>query len=401
VAPADLPTAEDVMAVLRGVIDPELGSDVVDLGMARSAEVQPDASVDLTIALTTAGCPLRAQLQHDIKVRVASLPGVGDVRLHWTEMTAEQRTSAMSKARWNVAQRPEDTSVPLAAKVILIASGKGGVGKSSVTVNLAAALAATGLTVGVLDADIWGFSVPRMLGLEGRLSGATHDGRNQMVPSERQVGDGVLRVVSMGLLVDAEETALMWRGLMLNRGVQHFLQDVRWGDDLDYLLVDMPPGTGDVQMGVAKLVPRAEVIVVTTPARAAQKVAVRAVGMARKSYLRVAGVIENMSAFHCEHGETYALFGEGGGAELARDAGVPLLGTVPLEPSVSAGGDEGTPVVLGDGPAAKAFRAIADHIVEEAVPLAAMAGCSARMLDAAVAALDARDAAAGSPASGG
>jgi ATP-binding protein involved in chromosome partitioning len=401
VAPADLPTAEDVMAVLRGVIDPELGSDVVDLGMARSAEVQPDASVDLTIALTTAGCPLRAQLQHDIKVRVASLPGVGDVRLHWTEMTAEQRTSAMSKARWNVAQRPEDTSVPLAAKVILIASGKGGVGKSSVTVNLAAALAATGLTVGVLDADIWGFSVPRMLGLEGRLSGVTHDGRNQMVPSERQVGDGVLRVVSMGLLVDAEETALMWRGLMLNRGVQHFLQDVRWGDDLDYLLVDMPPGTGDVQMGVAKLVPRAEVIVVTTPARAAQKVAVRAVGMARKSYLRVAGVIENMSAFHCEHGETYALFGEGGGAELARDAGVPLLGTVPLEPSVSAGGDEGTPVVLGDGPAAKAFRAIADHIVEEAVPLAAMAGCSARMLDAAVAALDARDAAAGSPASGG
>ena len=389
------------MAVLRGVIDPELGSDVVDLGMARSAEVQPDASVDLTIALTTAGCPLRAQLQHDIKVRVASLPGVGDVRLHWTEMTAEQRTSAMSKARWNVAQRPEDTSVPLAAKVILIASGKGGVGKSSVTVNLAAALAATGLTVGVLDADIWGFSVPRMLGLEGRLSGVTHDGRNQMVPSERQVGDGVLRVVSMGLLVDAEETALMWRGLMLNRGVQHFLQDVRWGDDLDYLLVDMPPGTGDVQMGVAKLVPRAEVIVVTTPARAAQKVAVRAVGMARKSYLRVAGVIENMSAFHCEHGETYALFGEGGGAELARDAGVPLLGTVPLEPSVSAGGDEGTPVVLGDGPAAEAFRAIADHIVEEAVPLAAMAGCSARMLDAAVAALDARDAAAGSPASGG
>ncbi|HKE76131.1 MAG TPA: Mrp/NBP35 family ATP-binding protein [Acidimicrobiales bacterium] len=396
-APAELPTAEDVMAVLRGVIDPELGSDVVDLGMARSAEVQPDGSVDLTIALTTAGCPLRAQLQHDIKARVASLPGVGDVRLHWTEMTAEQRASAMSKARWNVAQRPEDTSVPLAAKVILIASGKGGVGKSSVTVNLAAALAATGLTVGVLDADIWGFSVPRMLGLEGRLSGVTHDGRNQMVPIERKVGDGVLRVVSMGLLVDAEETALMWRGLMLNRGVQHFLQDVRWGDDLDYLLVDMPPGTGDIQMGVAKLVPRAEVIVVTTPARAAQKVAVRAVGMARKSYLRVAGVVENMSAFHCEHGETYALFGEGGGAELAHDAGVPLLGTVPLEPSVSAGGDEGTPVALGDGPAAEAFRALAAHIVEEAVPPAAMAGCSARMLDAAVAALDARDAAAGSP----
>jgi ATP-binding protein involved in chromosome partitioning len=391
VAAADRPTADDVMAVLRGVIDPELGSDVVDLGMARGAEVRPDGTVDVTIALTTAGCPLRAQLQHDVKARVASLPGVGEVRLHWTEMTAEQRTTAMAKARWNVSQRDEATSVPLAAKVILIASGKGGVGKSSVTVNLAAALAARGLTVGVLDADIWGFSVPRMLGVDGRLAGVTHDGRNQMVPIERRVGDGVVRVVSMGLLVDDEETALMWRGLMLNRGVQHFLQDVRWGDDLDYLLVDMPPGTGDVQMGVAKLIPRAEAIVVTTPARAAQKVAVRAVGMARKSYLRVAGVIENMSAFLCDHGESYALFGEGGGEQLAHDAGVPLLGAIPLESSVSAGGDEGTPVALADGPAAEAFRAIADHIVEEAVPLAAMAGCSARMLDAAVAALDARD----------
>jgi len=378
--------------VLRGVIDPELGSDIVDLGMARGAEVAGDGSVEVTVALTTAGCPLRAQLQHDVVARVESLPGVSAVRLRWTEMTAEQRASAMAKARWNITQRPENTSVPLGAKVVLIASGKGGVGKSSVTVNLAAALAARGLTVGVLDADIWGFSVPRMLGVEGRLSGAAHEGKKQMVPIERRIGDGVVRVVSMGFLVDSEETPLMWRGLMLNRGVQHFLQDVRWGDDLDYLLIDMPPGTGDVQMGVAKLLPRAEVIVVTTPARAAQKVAERAVGMARKSFLRVAGVIENMSAFQCEHGGTYALFGEGGGEQLAHDAGVPLLGAVPLEPSVSAGGDTGVPVATGDGPAAEAFRAIAAHIMDEAVPLAAMAGCSARMLDAAVAALDAADA---------
>jgi ATP-binding protein involved in chromosome partitioning len=389
-----LPTGDDVMAVLRGVVDPELGSDIVDLGMARRAQVDEDGAVVVTIALTTAGCPLRAQIQQDVRVRVGSLPGVTSVRLEWTEMTDEQRSTAMAKARFNVSQRAEETSVPLAAKVILISSGKGGVGKSSVTVNLAAALAARGLTVGVLDADIWGFSVPRMLGVEGRLAGVAHEGRNRITPIERRIGDGVVRAVSMGLLVDDEETALMWRGLMLNRGVQHFLQDVHWGDDLDYLLVDMPPGTGDVQMGVAKIIPRAEVIVVTTPAKAAQKVAIRAVGMARKSYLRVAGVIENMGAFRGDHGETYALFGEGGGRQLATDAGVPLLGEVPLEPAVSAGGDEGTPVALGDGPAADAFRAIADHIVDEAVPPAAMAGCSARMLDAAVAALDARDAAA-------
>jgi ATP-binding protein involved in chromosome partitioning len=383
-----LPTPDDVLGALRGVIDPELGSDIVDLGMARSAEVLPDGSVDVTVALTTAGCPLRSQLQHDVVARIGFLPGVTDVRLHWAEMTPDQRTSAMAKARWNITQRPEETSIPLGAKVILIASGKGGVGKSSVTVNLAAALAQRGHKVGVLDADIWGFSVPRMLGVEGRLAGTTQDGRKQMLPIERPIGDGVVRVVSMGFLVDDEETALMWRGLMLNRGVQHFLQDVRWGDDLDYLLIDMPPGTGDVQMGVAKLLPRAEVIVVTTPAQAAQKVAVRVVGMARKSFLRVAGVVENMRAFRCEHGETYELFGEGGGEQLAHDAGVPLLGSVPLEPSVSAGGDAGSPVTLGDGPAADAFRAIAQRIVDEAVPLAAMAGCSARMLDAAVAALD-------------
>ena len=184
----------------------------------------------------------------------------------------------------------------------------------------------------------------------------------------------------------------MWRGLMLNRAVQHFLEDVAWGD-LDYLLIDMPPGTGDVQMGLARMLPRAEMIIVTTPAVSAQKVAIRAATMARKSYVRVAGVIENMSAFTCDHGQRYALFGTGGGATLARDAGVPLLGQVPLEPGVAAGGDAGQPVALGDGPAAEAFRAIARVIVDEAIPPVAMAGCSAHMLDAAVAALDANDAA--------
>ena len=383
-----LPTNDDIVQVLRGVVDPELGSDIVDLGMVRSADIDADGAVVVTIALTTSGCPLRAQIQRDIRARVGSLPGIVSVKLHWDEMTDGERSSAMAKARWNVAQRPEDTSVPPAATVILVASGKGGVGKSSVTVNLAAALAAKGLTVGVLDADIWGFSVPRMLGVEGRLGSVRHGDKAYIQPRERRVGPGVLRVVSMGLLVDDEETALMWRGLMLNRGVQHFLQDVWWGDDLDYLLIDMPPGTGDVQMGVAKLLPRSEVLVVTTPARAAQKVAVRVVGMARKSFLRVAGVIENMSSFRSNDGEEHALFGRGGGAELAQDAGIPLLGSIPLEPAVSAGGDDGQPVVMGAGRAAEAFRAIADRIVDEAIPPAMMAGCSARMLDAAVAALD-------------
>jgi ATP-binding protein involved in chromosome partitioning len=392
VSTPSLPTPDEVVATLRGVIDPELGSDIVELGMAKGATVEPDGNVIVTIALTTAGCPLRAQIQRDVRARVGSLPGVTHVKLDWTEMTQEEKSSAMAKARWNVAQRPEDTALAPTTKVVLVASGKGGVGKSSVTVNLAAALAATGLTVGILDADIWGFSVPRMLGVEGRLAGEERDGKKVMIPHERAVGEGVLRVVSMGFLVEDEEQALMWRGLMLNRGVTHFLQDVAWGDDLDYLFVDMPPGTGDVQMGVAKLLPRAEVIVVTTPAQGAQKVASRAVSMARKSYLRVAGVIENMSSFTCEHGTTYNLFGEGGGAELAHDAGVPLLGQVPLEPSVSTGGDNGEPVVLGEGAAADAFRAIADHILTDAIPLSEMAGCSARMLDAAVAALDKLDA---------
>ncbi|MGQ0434250.1 MAG: Mrp/NBP35 family ATP-binding protein [Microthrixaceae bacterium] len=392
-ATVTLPTADDVIAVLRGVIDPELGSDIVELGMAKSAVVEPDGNVIVTIALTTSGCPLRAQIQRDVRARVESLPGVTHVKLDWTEMTQSEKSSAMAKARWNVSQRPEDTALAATTKVVLVASGKGGVGKSSVTVNLAAAIAATGLKVGVLDADIWGFSVPRMLGVNGRLSGReSAAGKKVMVPHERVVGDGLLRIVSMGFLVEDEESALMWRGLMLNRGVTHFLQDVQWGDDLDYLFIDMPPGTGDVQMGVAKLLPRAEVLVITTPAIAAQKVATRAVSMARKSFLRVAGVIENMSSFTCDHGTTYALFGEGGGAALAADAGVPLLGQVPLETSVATGGDEGEPVVLlGDGPAAQAFRAIADRILTEAIPPVEMAGCSARMLDAAVAALDALD----------
>jgi ATP-binding protein involved in chromosome partitioning len=384
-----------VFALLRGVIDPELGSDIVDLGMAKAVEVSPAGVVTVTVALTTSGCPLRAQIQKDVRARIGSLPGVAKVKLNWTELTAEEKADTMSRARLNAAANAPDTEIPATTRVICVASGKGGVGKSSVTVNLAAALAARGLTVGVLDADIWGFSVPRMLGVEGRLGGEvvtgdTADADRKIVPHTKQVGDGLLRVVSMGLLVDDEETALMWRGLMLNRAVQHFLEDVRWGA-MDYLVIDMPPGTGDVQMGLARMLPRAELIVVTTPSTSAQKVAVRAVNMARRSHLRVAGAIENMSAFTCEHGTSYPLFGSGGGAALAAEAGVSLLASIPLEPSVAAGGDVGSPIALGEGPAAEAFRDLAELVVSEVVPPVAMAGCSARMLDAAVAALDAAD----------
>lgn len=390
--PAVAVTPDNVTAMLRGVIDPELGSDIVELGMVRGVAVDDapgGATVTVTIALTTSGCPLRAQIQKDVRARVGSMQGVAEVKLGWDEMTQEEKARAMERARFNIAQREEDSSVAPTTKVILVSSGKGGVGKSSVTVNLAAAMAARGLKVGVLDADIWGFSVPRLLGVSGRLASRERGGRKYMVPNERAVGDGLLRVVSMGFLVEDEQSALMWRGLMLNRGVQHFLQDVDWGDDLDYLLVDMPPGTGDVQMGVAKLIPRAEVLVVTTPAVNAQKVAARAVSMSRKNYLRVAGIVENMSAFVCEHGQRYELFGSGGGVALAEESGAPLLGQIPLEPSVSVEGDAGDPVALGEGPAAEAFRALAEVVVDQAVPQADMAGCSARMLDAALANLDA------------
>jgi len=302
------------------------------------------------------------------------------VRIEWAEMTADERKRAMERARFNITQRDEQTSVAPTTKVVAIASGKGGVGKSSVTVNLAAALAARGLAIGVLDADIWGFSVPRMLGMEERLGARADGDRKWIVPAEKKIGDGILRVASMGLLADEKE-ALMWRGLILNRAVQHFLQDVDWGDDLAYLLLDMPPGTGDVAMGVAKLVPRTEVVVVTTPALAAQAVATRAVSMARKNYLRVAGVIENMSAFTCDHGTTYALFGEGGGDALAADAGAPLLGRIPLEPGVALGGDIGAPAALGDSPAATAFAEIAERIVTEAIPPIDLSGCSAHLSD--------------------
>ncbi len=401
-SPPGVPNEADVLAVLRGVIDPELGANIVDLGMAKGATVSPEGEVRVRIGLTTAGCPLRAQIQRDTKTRIASLPGVTAVEIDWTELTADEKAATMAVARRAAAERAPDTAIPGRARVLAVASGKGGVGKSSVTVNVAAALAQRGFRVGVIDADIWGFSVPRMLGLDGRLEArSTGDGsRPVIVPHSLAVGEGRLDVVSMGFLVEDEESALLWRGLMLNRAVQHFLEDVAWPDDLDYVVIDMPPGTGDVAMGLARMLPRAELIVVTTPATGAQKVATRAVTMARKSHIRVAGVIENMSAFTADDGTEYALFGRGGGERLATEAGVPLIGSIPLEPEVSNGGDEGRPVALGEGRAAEAFRSIAERIATDIAPPVEMAGCTARLLEAAARALDdfdAAQAAAGGP----
>ena len=378
-----LPSEDEILGLLRGVIDPELGSDIVSLGMVPAVVVSPEGDVRITVKLTISGCPLRAQINKDVETRVGTHPGVRSVKIEWGEMTSDERSDVMLKARWAARENAPDTQIPATTRVIAVSSGKGGVGKSSVTVNLAAAIASRGLTVGVLDADIWGFSVPRMLGIPDRLEARkTDDGRALIQPNERKVGTGLLKVVSTGNLVEDEGTALMWRGLMLTKAVEQFLRDVEWGH-LDYLFIDMPPGTGDVQMGLARMLPRTDLIIVTTPALAAQKVASRAADMARRSFLRVAGVIENMSAFTCDHGETYALFGTGGGRALADEIGAPLLGQVPLEPAVARGGDIGVPVALdGVGPAADAFRAIAELIVTETVPPVSMAGCSARMLDA-------------------
>ena len=372
-----MPTTEDVRGALLGVIDPELGDNVVDLGMVRDVAVGTDGFVTVTIALTVAGCPLQKQLRADIDGKVGAVPGVSGVAVRMGEMDAGEKAALMARARAKAQDRGIITDIPATTRILAVASGKGGVGKSSVTANLAVSLALRGLTVGVLDADIWGFSLPRMLGVEGQVVGEDR----KMVPIQQPVGEGRLKVLSMGLIGGAaEDQAIMWRGLILNRAVQHFLEDVRWGD-LDYLLIDMPPGTGDVQMGLARMLPRADMVIVTTPALAAQKVAARAADMARRGYLRVAGVVENMTAFRCDHGEEYPLFGSGGGERLANELGVPLLGQVPIEPAVARGGDEGRPAALGAGPAAGAFHDIAARIVLEVAPLVELTGCTARMLD--------------------
>ncbi|MFZ4585295.1 MAG: Mrp/NBP35 family ATP-binding protein [Acidimicrobiia bacterium] len=380
------PSPDAVTRILHGVIDPELKASIVELGMLGGVDVTEAGAVTVHVALTTAGCPLRAQIKNDVESKVYGLPGVQSVRVEYSEMDAAAKSALMDRARRIAQDHAAATEVAPTTRVLAVASGKGGVGKSSVTVNLAVALAQRGLRVGVLDADVWGFSVPRLLGVSERLRG--EDGK--IVPNPVEVeGAGELHAVSMGFLVDEEDTALMWRGLILAKAFEQFLTDVAW-PELDYLLLDLPPGTGDIQMALARLLPQAEVLVVTTPAKNAQKVATRVADMSRRSHVKVLGVVENMTSYVDARGEEHTIFGHGGGAALAETIGTPLIGRIPIEPLIPDSGDDGKPVVVAhpESPAAIEFTRIADELARMLLPPVAMEGCTARILEAANAAFD-------------
>ncbi|MGZ4133231.1 MAG: Mrp/NBP35 family ATP-binding protein [Actinomycetota bacterium] len=340
----------DVRAALRQVNDPEIGKPIEDIGMLQEIEVD-GGLVRVHVLLTIEGCPLRDRITTDVTAAVQSLAGVERVEVTLTPMTPEQREALVGTLRGGQPAAPagQRISFPPTTSIVAIASGKGGVGKSSVAVNLACALAQEGAKVGILDADVWGFSVPRMIGAEGKPVGFN----DMILPLEAH---GV-RVISMGFFVP-EETPVIWRGPMLHKAIEQFLGDVYWGD-LDFLLCDLPPGTGDVSISLASFIPGASMVVVTTPQEAARKVAERAGKMAERTNLRPLGVIENMSYYVCPHcGEREAIFGEGGGQEAAETLGVPLMAQVPLVSALREGGDAGMPIVVADpdGVASLALR---------------------------------------------
>src|SRR5581483_7830343 len=339
-----MPTRDDILGALAKVIDPELRKPVTELDMVRGIAID-GGDVTVRIALTVAGCPLRSAFEEQVDREVGSLPGVASVRLAFDVMTPEERSALTTKLRGGRPRDDKAIQLEPSTRVIAVASGKGGVGKSTLTVNLAAALSSLGRAVGVLDADIYGHSIPHMLGL--RQKPVLVD--RLMIPPVKHD----LKLMSIGFFLDDNEP-LMWRGPMLHRALEQFLQDVHWGD-LDVLVVDMPPGTGDVSISLGQLLPRAETVVVTTPQPLAQEVASRAAVMAQKTGLRLLGVVENM---------TSDVFGTGGGQALADELDVPLLGTVPLDVRVREAGDTGTPLVIADpdSPPAQAIAAIAQAV---------------------------------------
>jgi len=342
------PSRDAILRALEGVIDPELRRPVTELDMVRDVRVE-GARVAVTIALTVAGCPLRASFDEQVQRLVGAVPGVESVELAFDVMTPEERTALSARLRGGIRERSSGISLDASTRVLAVASGKGGVGKSSLTANLAVALAQLGESVGVLDADIYGHSIPHLLGTRQRPVLVD----KMIVPP---VAHG-LHLMSIGFFQD-DNAPLMWRGPMLHRALEQFLSDVHW-PKLDTLVVDMPPGTGDVSISLAQLLPRAEVLVVTTPQPLAREVASRAATMARKTSMRLLGVIENMAG---------DVFGSGGGEQLAQDLGVPLLGSVPLDARLRDAGDRGEPLVLGDpgSDAARAITAIAEGVA--AVP---------------------------------
>jgi ATP-binding protein involved in chromosome partitioning len=330
-------TREEILTALSRVIDPELRKPVTELDMVRAVEID-GGDVAVTIALTVAGCPLRSSFEDQVAREVGSLAGVASTRLHFDVMTPDERAALTLKLRGGAPADEKRIQLDPATRVLAVASGKGGVGKSSLTVNLAAALSSLGRRVGILDADVYGHSIPHMLGI-----------RQRPVVVDRMIVPPVkhdLKLMSIGFFLD-DNQPVMWRGPMLHRALEQFLEDVHWGE-LDALVVDMPPGTGDVSISLAQLLPRAEAIVVTTPQPLAQEVAVRAASMAQKTGMRVLGVVENM---------TSDVFGSGGGDRLAVELGVPLLGRVPLDAQLREAGDAGVPLVLSD-PDAVPARAI-------------------------------------------
>ncbi|HEX7094368.1 MAG TPA: Mrp/NBP35 family ATP-binding protein [Acidimicrobiales bacterium] len=366
-------TETQVLDALRPVEDPELRRSIVDLGMVRRIDVAGD-HVNVLVALTVSGCPLRAELDRRVGTALRELPGVANATIEFTVMTDEERAELRQRLHGDPAStagsqpahgHAEGRAIPFAdpsskTRVLLIASGKGGVGKSSVTTNLAVALARRGDSVAVVDADVWGFSIPRMLGVD-RAPVVIDD---MLVPPEVH---GV-RCISMGFFA-RDDQPVIWRGPMLHKALEQFLTDVYW-DDPDFLVIDLPPGTGDISLSLAQFLPRAEVYIVTTPQPAAQRVAQRAAFMAHKVRLEVKGVIENMSWFTGDDGKRYLLFGEGGGAELAERLDVPLLGQVPLVPELRAGADSGHPIVAEqpDSEAGRIFAEIAERIAVELAP---------------------------------
>ncbi len=364
------PTTEQVSRALAGVNDPEIRRPITDLGMVKNIDISPDGSVRVDVWLTVAGCPLRETITRDVTAAVSAVGGVSRVRVELDVMSDEQRRGLQTQLRGGQEAPEIPFSQPTSlTRVYAVASGKGGVGKSSVTVNLAVALAASGAKVGVADADIYGHSVPRMLGVTGT---PTQVEKMIMPPSAHGV-----KVISIGMFTKGN-VPVVWRGPMLHRALQQFLADVFWGD-LDVLLLDLPPGTGDIAISVAQLLPTAELLVVTTPQLAAAEVAERAGAVATQTHQRIAGVIENMSYLVCPHcGEHTDIFGSGGGAAVAgaltriTGAPVPLLGQVPIDTRLREGGDEGRPLVLSDpaSPAAVELAKIADGLARRARSLA-------------------------------